>query len=43
MKSIIAVRAREEHFKVYKQCIKIDDYYDKVDERAAKVLYGFKD
>ena len=31
------------HFKVYKQCVKIDDYYDKIDERAAKVLYGFKE
>jgi hypothetical protein len=36
-------RVALERFKVYKQCIKIDDYYDKIDERAARVLYGFKD
>ena len=36
-------RTALEHFKVYKQCVKIDDYYDKIDERAAKVLYGLKD
>jgi hypothetical protein len=36
-------RTAVEQFKVYKQCVKIDDYYDKIDERAAKVLYGFKD
>lgn len=27
---------------VFKECIKIDSYYDKIDERAATVLYGVK-
>lgn len=28
---------------VYKECVRIDDYYDRIDERVAKVLYGFKE
>lgn len=27
---------------VWKYCIKIDSYYEKIDERTAKILYGVK-
>jgi hypothetical protein len=32
----------KEQYKVFKECVKIDDYYNKIDERMAKVLYGVK-
>lgn len=30
-------------FNVYKVCLKIDDYYDKISEQSAKILYGHKE
>jgi len=30
-------------YEVFKVCAKIDDYYDKINEQSAKILYGYKE